>query len=332
MNWLITGGCGFIGTNLVRRLGPLANNNVRIVDDLSHGTRSALGEVCTFHEVEVQDLNTGPTGVELLVGDVRDRHLAVEACRGVDAVIHLAANTGVQPSIEDPYLDCTTNVLGIVNYLEGARLQGVDHFVFASSGGTVIGDTEPPVHEDMVPRPKAPYGASKAAGEAYCSAYAGSFGVEAIALRFSNIYGPGSAHKNSVVARFIRHALEGRPLEIYGDGGQTRDFLFVDDLTDAITRAARSQGNGGHVFHVASGTETTINEIHKAVVRTLAEAGVTVAASGHTEPLRGEIRRNFSEAAKAKRSLGWEATTELEEGLRATVAWFLARGASASLA
>ena len=170
------------------------------------------------------------------------------------------------------------------------------------------------------------YGASKAAGEAYCSAYAGSFGVEAIALRFWDIYGPGSAHKNSVVARFIRHALEGRPLEIYGDGGQTRDFLYVDDMTDAY-RAARSQGNGGHVFHVASGTETTINEIHEAIVRALAEAGVEVAASGHTEPLRGKPKE-LLRGRKAKRSLGWEATTNRLEGLRATVAWFLARGSS----
>lgn len=329
MNWLITGGCGFIGTNLVRRLGSLGNDSIRIVDDLSHGTRAALGEVCTFREVGLQDLDAEPTGVELLVGDIRDRHLAVQACQGIDAVVHLAANTGVQPSIDDPYLDCTTNVLGTVNYLEGARLQGVAHFVFASSGGTVIGDTEPPVHEDMVPRPKAPYGASKAAGEAYCSAYAGSFGVEAIALRFSNIYGPGSAHKNSVVARFIRHALEGRPLEIFGDGDQTRDFLYVDDLIDAIVSAARSHGNGGHVFHVASGTETTINELHSAVVRALGDVGVEAATSDHADALRGEIRRNFSEAAKAKRSLGWKATTELDAGLRATVAWFLARDTSA---
>src|SRR5262249_16844775 len=152
------------------------------------------------------------------------------------------------------------NVVGTLNYLEACRRLGVRRFVFASSGAP-IGDCEPPLHEEMPGHPVSPYGASKLAGEAYCSAYRHSFGIETVALRFGNCYGPLSSHKNSVVAKFIRQALAGQPWEIFGDGCQTRDFIYVQDVTDAIIRAATVEGIGGEVFQIATNSETTVLEL-----------------------------------------------------------------------
>lgn len=323
MNWLITGGCGFIGSSLLLALRRDGGGAVRVVDDLSVGSRSDLSAVSTFREVPAQKLAGPPTGVELVVADIRDPDVAARAAEGIDVIVHLAANTGVQPSLEDPRHDCTTNVLGTLNYLEAARGNGVRSFVFASSGGTVIGDCEPPVHEDLVPRPKAPYGASKAAGEAYCSAYAGAFGLHTVALRFSNVYGPRSMHKNSVVARFVRRGLSGLPLEVYGDGDQTRDFLYVDDLVEAIVASSTANDAAGQLFHVASGRETAIGELAHLLSRILSEVGAVGVTVGRAPALAGEIRRNYAEATKARRELGWYARTDLEDGLRRTVEWFL---------
>ena len=253
MRWLITGGCGFIGTSLLAALQREGGHQVRVFDDLSVGSAADLGEVSAFTTVDAAALESTPwsdSTTQLVVGDVRDEALTTAVAHGADVIIHLAANTGVQPSVQDPRRDCTINVLGTLNLLEAARAHGVRRFVLASSGGTVIGDSEPPIHENLVPRPKSPYGASKSAGEGYLSAYHGSFGIDTVALRFSNVYGPRSSHKNSVVARCIRRALEGRSLEIFGDGLQTRDYVYIDDLVAAIRVAASADGLGGEVYQV----------------------------------------------------------------------------------
>ena len=325
--WLVTGGCGFIGTAVLARLLRDGATGIRIVDDLSVGTREDLASVAAFREVGSDEISGGPEGVELVVADVRDAEAAVAAARGIDAIVHLAANTGVQPSIEDPRLDCTTNVLGTLNYLEAARGEGVRRFVFASSGGTVIGDAEPPIHEEMVPHPKSPYGASKSACEGYLSAYHGSFGIDGVALRFGNVYGPGSGHKGSVVARFVRRALAGEPLEIFGDGDQTRDFIYIDDLVDAVVRAATVDGIGGEVFQIATARETSVNELAQKMLpllRAEVSPDVRIVTAG---ALPGEIRRNYSDTSKARERLGWAASTPLDDGLRRTIR-SLAAGAS----
>ena len=226
MKWLITGGCGFIGTSLIRNLQNEGGHQVRVLDNLSTGTRDDLALVCDFQEVIEGSIKDGPEGIELVVGDILDEQLAQTVAQGVDVIVHLAANTGVGPSVEDPRADCNANVLGTFNYLEAARLNGIKRFVFASSGAPA-GEVEPPIHEELPPHPVSPYGASKLAGEGYCSAYARSFGVDTVALRFGNVYGPGSVHKNSVVAKFIRLALEKKPLEIFGDGTQTLSLIHI---------------------------------------------------------------------------------------------------------
>jgi len=179
VNWLITGGCGFLGTAFVRSLVEEGGHAVRVVDDLSVGEREDLGAVCRYVEPS-SDLSTFPPSgepVELIVGDITDEHLALRAAQGADVIVHLAANTGVAPSVEDPRRDCMSNVLGTFNYLEAARHNSVGRFVFASSGAAV-GEVEPPIHEELAPHPVSPYGASKLAGEGYCSSYFRTFGIQ----------------------------------------------------------------------------------------------------------------------------------------------------------
>jgi len=326
LNWLITGGCGFIGTALIRSLKDEGGHGIRVVDNLTVGDRDDLATASDFVEKSPEDPGpVSPDGpVELVVGDILDEDLALRASRGADAIVHLAANTGVLPSIEDPRGDCSKNVFGTLNYLEAARHNGVGRFVFASSGGTVIGEVEPPIHEEMAPHPVAPYGASKLAGEGYCSAYFQTFGVQSVALRFGNVYGPLSGHKNSVVARFIKRATNGEVLEIYGDGAQTRDYIFIGDLIRAIKLSATTSGVGGETFQIATNAETTVRELTDRLLAALAEAGVKDVEVRNAEDLgRRGVSRNFADTSKAKRLLGWQAEMELDEGLRRTVEWFV---------
>jgi UDP-glucose 4-epimerase len=258
----------------------------------------------------------------LISGSILDDQLVLQAARGVDIFVHLAANTGVELSIRDPRSDCITNVLGTLNCLEAARHQRVKRFILASSGAP-MGACEPPVHENKVPHPISPYGASKLAGEGYCSAYFHTFGLETVALRFGNVYGPYSRHKNSVVAKFIRQAMRGEPLDIYGDGHQTRDFIYIDDLVRAIQLAATVEGIGGEIFHIATNAETSVGELVDRLVPVLAQVGITDVRVRYQTLRVGEMRRNFSDTSKAKRLLHWQAQVGLTDGLRETVEWFV---------
>jgi len=327
--WLITGGCGFIGSSLVQRLTPENDTFIRIVDNLSVGTRADLSRVCEFKEVDRAGLSHQSAGadgvdlpVELVVGDILDADLAMNVARDMDVIVHLAASTGVGQSVRDPRQDCMTNVIGTLNYLEAARKQNVPRFVFASSGAPV-GECEPPVHEEMAPHPVSPYGASKLAGEAYCSAYFGTFVVETVCLRFGNVYGPGSKHKSSVVAKFIRRAMRSDTLEVYGDGEQTRDFIYIDDLIRAVCNAAEVKSVGGETFQIATSAETTVNELLEQLLAVLTAEGINGLRTDYGPARTGDMKRNFSDISKARDFLGWESTVDLQTGLRETVRWFL---------
>lgn len=324
MNWLVTGGCGFIGGALIRRLLSEADGHaIRVVDNFAVGDREDLAEVCEFTEANASSLDGFPeSGVELVEGDILDAELALSAARGADVIVHLAANTGVAPSVEDPRADCMSNVVGILNYLEAARHAGTGRFVFASSGAA-LGETEPPLHEEKASHPASPYGASKLAGEGYCSAYQSAFGLQTVALRFGNVYGPGSGHKNSAVARFIKRAMDGEPLEIYGDGTQTRDFVYVEDLIEAIHRAATVPDVGGETFQIATSAETTVLELVDELIQALAAAGFKGVEVRHASPRAGDVSRNYADTSKAHRMLGWQAEVGLDQGLRRTVKWFV---------
>jgi len=321
MNWLITGGCGFIGTSLIKTLINESNHNIRVLDNLTTGTRDDLLEVCSYSEVSVESVGEF-NGIELIVGDILDEELAVKVTKNADVIIHLAANTGVGPSVENPRADCMANVIGTFNYLEASRINNVSRFVFASSGAPA-GEVEPPIHEELPPHPVSPYGASKLAGEGYCSAYFKTFNIQTVMLRFGNVYGPGSLHKSSIVAKFIRQALNKETLEIYGDGSQTRDFIYIDDLINALRLAVTTDKIGGETFQIASNQETTVGEITNKIVSILNKNGVNDihVVNGETRP--GDVKRNYSDTSKAKNRLGWQPAMDQEKGLNKTMEYFL---------
>ncbi len=320
--WLVTGGCGFIGRNLIHQLLVQPDTSVRVVDDLTVGTREDLAAIHPFHERDRRDLAGVSERLELVVGDIGDESLARDVAAGAGTIVHLAANTGVAPSVVDPRKDCLVNVMGTLNYLEACRHNGVRRFVFASSGAPV-GECEPPLHEELPAHPVSPYGASKLAGEAYCSAYKRSFGIDTVALRFGNCYGPFSSHKSSIVAKFIRQALAGEVWEIYGDGRQTRDFIYVEDVVEAIGRAAVVEGIGGEVFQIATNAETTVSDLAERLARILAKHQIRLAGMRNASPRVGDVKRNFSDTSKARRRLGWRSQVSLDQGLERTVRWFL---------
>lgn len=326
--WLITGGCGFIGRRLVEMLRRCDKTcSIRVLDDLSVGNIECLRVLADVHE---PDLASGvlpelaPGDVQFIRGDVKDRVVLDLVTYGVDVVVHLAANTGVAPSVEDPRSDCANNVIGTLNALESARRFGVQRFIFASSGAPV-GDVTPPLNENVAPRPASPYGASKLAGEGYCSAYARTFGVEAVILRFGNVYGPGSQHKSSVVAKFIRDAIESGVLHINGDGSQTRDFLYIDDLVEAVCAASRAKNVAGETFHIATARETSIMELVRVMSEKLVQRGLRAPRVIYEKKRKGDVMRNYAETTKAGRLLMWRSKTSIEQGIEQTLEWFLSR-------
>jgi UDP-glucose 4-epimerase len=297
---IVTGGAGFIGSTLTRLLLE-RGYGVRIYDDWSSGSREHLDGL----------------DVELVTGDVRDGPALEAACAGADAMFHLAAGAGVVDSIERPVENFDLNARGTLLALCAARAAGVGRFVFSSSNAP-LGDNAYPASEDKPVAPLSPYGAGKATGEAYCSAFFGAYGFEAVAVRFSNAYGPRSARKSNVIPLFIRRIMAGQPLTIYGDGTQTRDFVFVTDLANGLIRAAETPGVGGEIFQLASGVETSLNELVAQLARVSGRAPDVV----HEPPRAGEIQRNYSLVDKARDRLGHAPQVALADGLEQTWRWF----------
>jgi UDP-glucose 4-epimerase len=296
---LVTGGYGFVGTNLVKMLVD-EGCSVRILDNLSTGTPAYLSDI--RHE--------------FVKGDIRDPSAVDEAMKGIDGVVHLAGHTSVIDSISDPQLDCDINVNGTLTLLQSCVTHCISRFVFASSNAP-LGEQEAPVHEQKVPRPLSPYGASKLACEGYCSSFHSTHGLGAVVLRFANVYGPYSNLKTSVVAKFIRTILAGDPLVVYGDGRQTRDFVHVRDICRGIALAL-DRGAAGETIGIASGKETSVIDMVE-TLKAISPRPVTV----QFEPERaGEIRRNYSDITKARNMLGYEPEVDLPDGLAECFRWF----------
>jgi UDP-glucose 4-epimerase len=260
-----------------------------------------------------------------MVAAVEDPSAVARCVTGADVVVHFAANAGVVQSIEDPMRDLEVNVVGTVNVLNQARLAGVRRVVIASSAAAV-GVATPPISERSLPRPSTPYGAGKLAAEAYAGAFAESFGLESVCLRFGNVYGPFSTAKDSVVARWIKQWMAGETLEIFGDGEQTRDFIYLHDLLDAVVLAATEPGVGGRVFQIAAGAETSVNELLAELRCAIESADAKPPSARHGAPRSGDVRRNYSDTRLARELLGWEASTTLRHGLEETVRWFVEAG------
>jgi UDP-glucose 4-epimerase len=300
---LITGGAGFIGSHAADRL--LADGHaVDVVDNLATGRRERV-----------------PAAARLHVCDLRDARLdAVLAAARPDIVIHIAAQAAVSRSVVDPLFDASVNVLGTVNLLEACRRAGVRRVVYTSSGGAGYGDTDVlPTPEDHPLRPSSPYGVSKITAERYLECWAGLTGGRALTLRLANIYGPRQdpAGEAGVIAIFTSRLLSGMPCIVNGDGEQTRDYVFVGDVADALARAVASPDVAG-VANIGTGVETTVNELY----RQLARLTETRQDAEHGPAKPGEQRRSLLDAAHAKSLLGWKAMTSLSEGLAQTVAWF----------
>ncbi|MFP4117216.1 MAG: GDP-mannose 4,6-dehydratase [Candidatus Aenigmatarchaeota archaeon] len=309
---LVTGGAGFIGTNFVSFILRKTDWQIRVIDNLSARGFGAVKNLDSFDGGRV----------ELVEGDIRDEEMVKEVVKGCDYVVNLAAQVGVMPSVEDPKFDADVNVNGLLNVLEASKEEGLDKFVQASSAAP-LGEVEPPVSEQDVPRPLAPYGASKLSGEGYCSAYAGSFGLNTVALRFSNVYGPHSLHKESVVHKFIRRILKGEELFVYGDGEQTRDYIHTEDICRGIYMALKEDKEGFELLQLGTGEETSVNELIGYLEDVAEKKNVEFPEVINKEERKGEIRRNFADISKVKEVLGFEPSVDVKEGLEETLEWYL---------
>lgn len=297
---LITGGAGFVGRHLADHLTE-HGFAVRVIDNESLGDRDHLN----LDEIE------------FISGDIRDSEAVAAAMTGVAAVVHLAADTRVMDSIENPAFNFENNVLGSFNVLQAARDADVERFIAASTGGAILGEVTPPVHEEMAPHPTSPYGASKLMLEGYMSAYAAAYGLSTCALRFSNIYGPRSFHKGSVVAHFFKQLLSGEPLTVHGDGSQQRDYLYAGDLVAGIRSAIETPSATG-AFQLGSGRPTSINELLQHI-RSCTGLEPDVRYADFRD---GEVRNTWCNVDKAKEQLGFSPGTPLDKGLAQTWSWF----------
>ncbi|HZC70255.1 MAG TPA: NAD-dependent epimerase/dehydratase family protein [Jatrophihabitans sp.] len=299
---LVTGGAGFVGANLVRRLLD-RGCEIRILDDFRTG-----------REEYVADL-----GVDVVRGEIGDTALVAKLAGDADAIIHLAAAGSVVDSVADPVANFDTNVRGTFSVLNAARLADIGRVVFSSTGGALIGNAEPPVNEGSLPKPISPYGAGKLAAEAYCHAFAKSYGMTTVALRFANVYGPYSGHKKGAVTVFLRALHEGRPLRIYGDGSASRDFMYVDDICRGIELGLTRDLAPGTVAHLATGVETSVSGLADACRRVVGLPDHPI----EYQPARpGEVDRNFATYDYAREILGFEPSVSLEDGLAQTWDWY----------
>ncbi len=303
MRACVTGGAGFIGGHLVQRLVQ-DGCDVVVLDDLSTGDLANLDDVAGR--------------IRFVHGDIRNPQDVRRAVAGCDVVYHLAALASVARSIEQPAVVHDVNVAGTLKVLTAARDAGVRRVVFSSSS-SVYGDCETlPKTPDIVMAPRSPYAASKAAGESYCQAFFASYGLETVALRYFNVYGPRqSPHSQyaAVIPVFIDRMLRGESPRVHGDGLQSRDFTFVGDVVDAIVRAGAAVGAPGRVFNVGCGDRTTILDLVHAVAGAVGYQGDV----RHEAARTGDVRHSLACIADTRRVLGWEPTVDLTAGIARTV-------------
>jgi UDP-glucose 4-epimerase len=310
---LVTGGAGFIGSHVAERFLD-AGWTVEIVDNLSSGRRENLPDEARFHELDIG------------TPDAR----SVVRTGAFTAICHLAAQIDVRRSVTDPLHDSRTNVIGTLNLLQGVVESGRrTRFIFSSTGGALYGDfTPPPSPEESPKEPDAPYGVSKLSAEYYMASFARLYGLDLVALRYSNVYGPRQdPHGEAgVVAIFCGRLLDGRPLTVFGTGGQTRDYVFVEDVARANLAAATSDlpevaGVDARAFNIGTARETSVIELAETIARAAGER----AAIENAPPRPGELQRSAVRIDKAQRWLGWRPEVALDDGLARTYRWFADR-------
>ncbi|MBD3355151.1 NAD-dependent epimerase/dehydratase family protein [Candidatus Woesearchaeota archaeon] len=309
---LITGGCGFIGSNLVEFLIQKTDWQINILDNLSNGDIKDL-----------ENINEFDNRCNFFEGDIRKKEDIIEAIDNCDFVVNLAAQAGVISSIEDPQLDAEINIKGLINVLQSGAEGGIKRIIQASSAAP-LGEQKMPLNEKKVPKPLSPYGASKLAGEGYCSAFSSSYDLNVVALRFSNVYGPRSYEKGSVIPKFIKETLDNDQVTIYGDGNQTRDFIYVKDICNAIYLAlTENLENKFELLQIATGKETSVNELFKILKKSLEEQKINVKNPKYVKARKGEILRNYADISKAKSLLNYGPKVDLTEGIDKTIKWFI---------
>ncbi|MDP1623923.1 MAG: SDR family oxidoreductase [Bacteroidales bacterium] len=299
---LVTGGAGFIGSNLVRHLID-QGNSVVVLDNFMSGYRS--------------NLEPFPT-VRLLEGDVRDKTMVEEAMKGVEVVFHLAASVGNKRSIDHPVTDAEINVLGTLNVLESARKAGVRKIVTSSSAG-IFGELKTmPIREDHPVEPDTPYGCTKLCEEKLCLSYSKLYPIEAVCLRYFNVYGPNQRYDayGNVIPIFVFRMLRNEPLLIYGDGEQTRDFVHVDDVVQANLKAADATGVNG-AYNIASGTRVTINSLANIITKD----NLSPVEIKHGPERPGDVRHSLADISQANQKFNFAPEVDLEIGLDAYVQW-----------
>ena len=307
--YLVTGGAGFIGSNIVEEL-VRRNEEVRVLDNFSTGTRENI----------VEFINK----VELIEGDIRDLKVVRQAVKGVDYVLHQAALPSVTRSVKDPLSINDVNVKGTLNVLISARDAGVKKVVYASSS-SIYGDSEVlPKKENMTPNPKSPYAVSKLAGEHYCKVFSRIYGLPTVCLRYFNVFGPRQDPRSqyaAVIPRFIHQLLNNKLPTIYGDGEQTRDFTYVENVVKANLLAVETNNVSGAIINIACGERFSINRL----MQILNEFFQKNVSPIYTDTRPGDVKHSLADINKARRVLAYEPKIKFENGLKMIVDWYKKR-------
>ena len=304
--YLVTGGAGFIGSHIVDALLS-QRHQVRVLDDLSSGTEQSLASV--------------RDQIEFVKGDIRDRKLVSEVMRGIEVVIHAAAWRSVPKSMADPWGYTEVNVLATVNLLDAAVKAKVKRFVCVSSSSVYGETTQMPLREDQPAHPISPYAASKLADELYCGLFSRGFGLETVAVRYFNVFGPRQSLENEyavVIPKFITCLLRKESPPVYGDGKQSRDFTYVDNVVDGTILASQTARVSGEVFNIALGEEHSVLDLLQELNTIM---GLSIPPD-FKPPRPGDVQRTLADPSKAQRMLRWQGRVTFAEGLRRTIDWF----------
>jgi nucleoside-diphosphate-sugar epimerase len=301
--YLVTGGAGFIGSHIVKRLAE-CGAQIRVVDNLS------TGRICR--------LDAWRSAMEFVQGDLADEAVARKAVDGMDFVLHQAAVPSVQRSVADPTMTHRANVTATVNLLEACRSAGVRRVVFAASS-SAYGDTEVlPKQEDMAANPLSPYALQKFVGERYCKLYYELYGLETVSLRYFNVFGPAQdphSEYSAVIPKFITRLLTKQPLAIHGDGEQSRDFTYIDNVVEANLLAVKAPDAAGKMCNIGCGRRITLNELVTLLEKQMGFKAQVIHAPAKT----GDVRHSLADISLAKAILGYEPSIAVEEGLRRTI-------------